>query len=190
MSKTIKIPTSMNPFVVIVNGVKHEYPAGETVEVPDHIAAIIEQHEKGSFPKPALPATEINMVSPSGKRFKVTVSDEGELAVKNGDNMLTFKIDGRIFTAEEGMTWAEWVASEYVPTKKCYICNKDIPAFAVNGDTISSVGNCQDCEENDFVLSLVVYETEEARENRDLEHGAYIEPGDVIDPDKFYGEDE
>ena len=45
MSKTIKIPECMSPsFVVVVNGVKYAYPAGETVEVPDHVAKVIEAH--------------------------------------------------------------------------------------------------------------------------------------------------
>lgn len=44
MSKTIKIPTSADPFVVIVNNEKYSYPAGETVEVTDHVAEVIENY--------------------------------------------------------------------------------------------------------------------------------------------------
>lgn len=43
--KTVIIPTCANPFVVIVNGIKYTYPAGETMEVPDDVAAVIEQHD-------------------------------------------------------------------------------------------------------------------------------------------------
>ena len=45
MSKTVKIPDCMSPFIVKVNGVKYVYPAGEKVEVPDDVAHVIEQHQ-------------------------------------------------------------------------------------------------------------------------------------------------
>ena len=51
--KNVTIPTCANPFVVIVNGIKYTYPAGETVEVPDDVAAVIEQHHDAhNNPKP------------------------------------------------------------------------------------------------------------------------------------------
>lgn len=43
--RTVKIPDCMNPFVVVVNHVEYAYPAGETVEVPDEVAYVIEQHQ-------------------------------------------------------------------------------------------------------------------------------------------------
>lgn len=46
MSKTIKIPDCMSPFIVMVNGVRYVYPAGETVEVPDEVALVIEKHNE------------------------------------------------------------------------------------------------------------------------------------------------
>ena len=52
--KKVTIPTCANPFVVIVNGMKYTYPAGETVEVPDDVAAVIEQHHDAhNNPQPA-----------------------------------------------------------------------------------------------------------------------------------------
>jgi hypothetical protein len=51
MSKVVTIPKDRNPFVVIVNGVKHEYPAGVTTEVPDEVADVIEKYV-GAKPKP------------------------------------------------------------------------------------------------------------------------------------------
>ena len=51
MSKVVTIPKDRNPFVVIVNGVKHSYPAGVTTEVPDEVADVIEKYE-GAKPKP------------------------------------------------------------------------------------------------------------------------------------------
>lgn len=56
--KKVTIPTCANPFVVIVNGMKYTYPAGETVEVPDDVAAVIEQHDEAHNnpePDPVLP---------------------------------------------------------------------------------------------------------------------------------------
>lgn len=41
--REVKVPDFMQPFEVIVNGVKHVFPAGETVTVEDSIADIIEQ---------------------------------------------------------------------------------------------------------------------------------------------------
>lgn len=43
--KTVKIPTSMRPFVVYVNGEKYIYEAGTEQEVPDEVAIVIEQHD-------------------------------------------------------------------------------------------------------------------------------------------------
>lgn len=40
--KTIQIPTNKNPFTVAINNTVYRYPAGQTVEVPDEVAAVIE----------------------------------------------------------------------------------------------------------------------------------------------------
>lgn len=40
--KTIQIPTNSNPFTVNINNQVYQYRAGETVEVPDEVAAAIE----------------------------------------------------------------------------------------------------------------------------------------------------
>lgn len=42
--KTITIPTCRDPFVVIVNHKEYSYKAGETVEVPDEVAEVIQAH--------------------------------------------------------------------------------------------------------------------------------------------------
>lgn len=44
MAKTVTIPNCKNPYVVIVNNKKYSYTAGDTVEVPDEVAEIIEAH--------------------------------------------------------------------------------------------------------------------------------------------------
>lgn len=151
MSKVVTIPTSMNPFVVIINGVKHEYAAGETVEVPDNVAGVIEQYEKGSFPKPAAVATVIEMVSPGGKVFEVTVSDFGQLLVKEKPKagLISFYIDGEKYTAEEGMTWRQWIESEYGPTVDCLQCEEVTRRYLIDGDYIqASIGGqaCPNCD--------------------------------------------
>ena len=46
MSKVVTIPTCMNPYVVIVNHKEYSYTAGETVEVPDEVAEVIEGHNE------------------------------------------------------------------------------------------------------------------------------------------------
>lgn len=40
--KTIQIPTTSNPFIVNINNNEYQYRAGETAEVPDEVAAAIE----------------------------------------------------------------------------------------------------------------------------------------------------
>lgn len=40
--KTIQIPSNNNPFIVSINNNVYQYRAGETVEVPDEVAAAIE----------------------------------------------------------------------------------------------------------------------------------------------------
>jgi hypothetical protein len=40
--KEITMPTNIDPIRVDINGVKYEYRAGQTVEVPDEVAAVIE----------------------------------------------------------------------------------------------------------------------------------------------------
>ena len=42
MSKFIKIPSYQNPCEIIINGVKYQYPAGQTCLVPDEVAMVIE----------------------------------------------------------------------------------------------------------------------------------------------------
>lgn len=41
-NKSVKIPNSMNPFTVEINGVKYSYTPGETVSVPEEVAAVID----------------------------------------------------------------------------------------------------------------------------------------------------
>jgi hypothetical protein len=57
MSREITIPTCMgNPVVVMINDIKYVYPAGETMEVPDEVATIIEMHEEWHTAMPPAPS--------------------------------------------------------------------------------------------------------------------------------------
>ena len=193
MSKTIKIPTSMNPFVVIVNGVKHEYPAGETVEVPDHIAEIIGQYEKGNFPQPVAPTNAIKLVSPGGKVFAVTVDDNGKLTVSRSlakGEVFKFNIGGNVYTAKAGMTWAEWVESEYAPTYTCNGCVAEYRQYEMDGRRIGYMDGC-DCDEfgRNMVVTVFKYDSQEARDELDTTRGTYPTADDLIDPDAPYGFD-
>ncbi len=55
MSKTVTIPNCKNPYVVIINNKKYIYTAGETVEVPDEVAEVIEAHITAQHTVPAKP---------------------------------------------------------------------------------------------------------------------------------------
>ena len=49
-------------------------------------------------------------VAELGSVFSDLVEQSAE---SGGDNLITFTIDGTTYKAEEGMTWGEWVESEY-----------------------------------------------------------------------------
>lgn len=49
--KTIQIPMNSNPFTVVINNNVYSYTAGETTEVPDEVAEVIED-ALGLTPKP------------------------------------------------------------------------------------------------------------------------------------------
>ena len=53
MSKLVTIPSCNNPYVVNLNNKEYIYTAGETVEVDDGVAEVI-QHHIDSIPKPLL----------------------------------------------------------------------------------------------------------------------------------------
>lgn len=80
--KSVTIPTCANPFVVIVNGVKYFYPAGETVEVPDDVAAVIEQHDEAHnnpAPTPVVPPFVPGEGSASIEAVKAALAESGQI---------------------------------------------------------------------------------------------------------------
>ena len=68
--KTVKIPSDYNPYIVVVNGVTYAYKAGTTQEVPDEVAAVIENYNKLS-PK--------GVPTDGGVLPFVTKADDGKL---------------------------------------------------------------------------------------------------------------
>lgn len=72
MSKKITIPTDRgNPFVVMVNGTKHIYPPGKTVEVPDGVALEIEEVDRwdDKYEKPVTPPISSDAVLAEAKKY-------------------------------------------------------------------------------------------------------------------------
>ena len=115
-TKTVKIPKSMDPFYVEINGEKFSYPAGTEQEVPLDVAAVIENIE-GNTPKTDPRAGEPSFESlrdrPFGEELEVlfeqTVVFEGEeeggwqmeqaLPISFGDHVkVTF--DGTVYECE------------------------------------------------------------------------------------------
>lgn len=78
--KTVTIPTCANPFVVIVNGIKYTYPAGATMEVPDDVAEVIEQHEEAKpEPAPVLPPfSPVPSSGESDKKLTILTNESAE----------------------------------------------------------------------------------------------------------------
>lgn len=115
MSKVVTIPKDRNPFVVIVNGVKHSYPAGVSTEVPDEVADVIEKYE-GAKPKPD-PNAGINFGGaqsdwnqtdssaadfiknkPFGDKYiQRTIFEDEELLFENG----AYQPDASLFSVDE-----------------------------------------------------------------------------------------
>lgn len=187
MSKAVRIPDSMNPFVVIINGVKYEYPSGKVMVLPDNIVSIIEGYEKGNFPQPTAPATEIVAVSSSGDRFTLTVSDAGKLNIEkkvDGKKIIEFKVEDITLTAEEGMTWREWLASEYNPAIVCKKCGGDATFYVSDAGSVALVDGCYD-ECVGTITYVAVYESKETMMTRQDE--MYVDLDDSIEPSRIYG---
>ena len=77
MSKFVKIPSYQNPCEVIINGMKYQYPAGQTCMVPDDVAKVIEnvEHNAPKYAKENVRRPDI-VETVSGE--VITVSDSME----------------------------------------------------------------------------------------------------------------
>lgn len=77
MSKFVKIPSYKNPYEVIINGVKYQYPAGETCLVPDGVAMVIKNAENNA-PKYAKENVRRPDIVETVSGEVITVSDSAE----------------------------------------------------------------------------------------------------------------
>ena len=120
-------------------------PSGVTVEYNGSVVATIENGNKATLPiadKKMKSDIVITVPEAINSPLPIEVSTEAEMTAllesgevggvykytgttgtyENGalyvleDNLITFTIDGTSYQAEEGMTWAEWQASEYNPS--------------------------------------------------------------------------
>ena len=71
--KTIQIPTTSNPFIVNINNNAYQYRAGETAEVPDEVAAAIEDALELE-PKPERYLSKLAQLA-NGTISEITASD-------------------------------------------------------------------------------------------------------------------
>lgn len=84
MSKTIKIPSDKgNPVFVTLNGVKYTYTAGETVSVPDEVAALFENNAEENVIYGRRATSPLEAMNRKGDSQGVPVStdDNGNLYV-------------------------------------------------------------------------------------------------------------
>ena len=93
--KTIQIPTTSNPFIVNINNHEYQYRAGETIEVPDDVAAAIEDAMELK-PKPKRHISRIGQLA-EGSITELTISD------LDGAEILT----NRAFAHCRSLQWVE-----------------------------------------------------------------------------------
>lgn len=82
MSKQITIPSDNGtPVVVVLNGVKYSFAAGDTVTVPDEVAALFESNEANgvTYGRRAVAPLEAPKRKASKPGVPVLTDDEGNL---------------------------------------------------------------------------------------------------------------
>lgn len=83
---------------------------GGTVYVP---RALIESYQKATNWSTLYAAGTCTFLALEDYTVDGTTTGEIDWDKINGTNLISFTIDGTSYKAEEGMTWAEWVASDY-----------------------------------------------------------------------------
>ncbi len=108
MSKTVTIPSYKNPYDVDVNGRKYAYRAGDTLEVPDEVAEVIEHDldlviEPLPVPKPGGSGSSGGGGGESAGSDTLTWdgNTEGLAAVDIGDGSYLYKISDATPTLSE-----------------------------------------------------------------------------------------
>lgn len=126
MSKTVIIPTTADPWICYINGVRYSYAAGTEQTVPDEVASIIEQ-AKGyppeakaveqpwnpdiPEPEPELPAVT---AADNGKLLGVVAGAWGKVDAPNGLPEVSATDNNKVLTVVNG----EWdkAAAAGLPT--------------------------------------------------------------------------
>ena len=132
MSKKITIPTDRgNPFVVMVNGTKHIYPPGKTVEVPDGVALEIEEVDRwdDKYEKPVTPPISSDAVLAEAKKY----TDSQRLAYE--ETTVTKRAD---FAVPAGQ--GSYDGEEMVIEAPCTIENGKLYVVTINGKSFETYG--------------------------------------------------
>lgn len=104
MAKTITIPTGLGSrIVVVLNGVKYIYTAGETVSVPDEIAEIFENNdgEKVIYGRRAVAPLEAPERLGNEEGAPVKTDDEGNLYVPAEGVLDAVRVSGHTLIISE-----------------------------------------------------------------------------------------
>lgn len=145
--KTVTIPNCRNPFVVTVNDQTYSYRAGETVEVPDEVAEIIQTHIDA---KPVEKSKETVSTDSTDRKFKLidTIDFSTEEMAKAGA-YVEYAVEG---VSEILTVWTDMVNASTT--------NSNV-ILQVNGDFSYSI-NLGKTSKNGGVLNgytkLTVYE--------------------------------
>lgn len=97
MSKRITIPSDNGtPVIVHLNGVKHTYTAGDTVTVPDEIAALFESNEGNgvSHGRRAVAPLEAPVRQTGEGGIPIHVDDDGNLYGDPGSAIDAIYVEG------------------------------------------------------------------------------------------------
>ena len=132
MSKKITIPTDRgNPFVVMVNGTKHIYPPGKTVEVPDGVALEIEEVDRwdDKYEKPVTPPISSDAVLAEAKKY----TDSQRLAY---EETTVTKLKGFVVPAGQG----SYDGEEMVIDAQFAIENGVLYTVTINGKSFETYG--------------------------------------------------
>ena len=109
MSKTIVIPSDKgNPVHVVLNGVRYTYTAGETVTVPDEVAALFEDNdgEKVIYGRHAVAPLTAPKRKGDNLGVPVMVDDQGHLYADAGgvEEIVEEVVDGMIYVEGHKLT--------------------------------------------------------------------------------------
>lgn len=106
-----------------------------------------------------------------------------------GGKLFTFYLDTEYLTAEEGMTWDEWVFSEYNKTYTCEFCGEThlmYDSFDEESVRLTDGCNCENGGGRFDAERVVAYLSIEDHENMENSIGQ-VWLTDEINPNYFYG---